>query len=133
MNQDQAVEIGNFLKSKREGLGLSQAEVARRAGVDKGTVSRMEGAQLRPRTDSLQAIGEVIGVSLTDIFAAGGWIPPRDLPSIEPYLRAKYRNMPSELLEEIEGYFSSLAQERGISFDDYSGPSNGEDQLSHLS
>jgi transcriptional regulator with XRE-family HTH domain len=128
MNQDQAVEIGNFLKSKREGLGLSQAEVARRAGVDKATVSRVEGAQLSPRTDNLQAIGEVVGVSLTDIFAAGGWIPPRDLPSIQPYLRAKYCNMPLELLEEIETYFSRLARERGISFDDYSGPNNGEDQ-----
>jgi transcriptional regulator with XRE-family HTH domain len=129
MNQDQAVEIGNFLKSKREELGLSQAEVARRAGVDKGTISRLEGAQLRPRTDSMQAIGEVIGVSLTDIFAAGGWIPSNDLPSIRPYLRAKYCNMPSELLEEIETYFDQLARDRGISFDSLDGPRNGEDQF----
>ncbi|MBH0779929.1 helix-turn-helix domain-containing protein [Nocardia bovistercoris] len=125
MNQDQAIDIGNFLRSKREDVGLSQAEVARRAGVDKGTVSRVESAQFTARTDNLQAIGEVVGVSLTDIFAAGGRIPSTDLPSIRPYLRAKYCNMPTELLEEIEGYLEQLARERGISFD---GPLNDEDQ-----
>lgn len=129
MNQDQAVEIGNFLRSKREDLGLSQAEVARRAGIDKATVSRVESARhLVPKTDNLQAIGEVVGVSLMDIFAAGGWIPQRDLPSIHPYLRAKYCNMPTELMQEIEAYLDQLARERGVSFDQYSGPINGEDQ-----
>ncbi|MGW4370102.1 helix-turn-helix domain-containing protein [Nocardia takedensis] len=125
MNQDQAIDIGNFLRTKREGTRLSQAEVARRAGVAKSTVSRLEAAQLRPRADCLQAIGEVIGVSLADIFAAGGRTPSSDLPSIRPYLRAKYCNMPAELLEEIEEYLERLAHERGISFD---GPPNDEDQ-----
>ncbi|WP_071927056.1 helix-turn-helix domain-containing protein [Nocardia mangyaensis] len=125
MNQEQAINIGNFLRSKREGTGLSQAEVARRAGVAKSTVSRLEAAQIKPHTDSLQAIGEVLGVSLTDIFAAIGRIPASELPSIRPYLHAKYCDMPAELLEEIENYLDGLARARGISFD---GPRNDEDQ-----
>ncbi|MGV9676425.1 helix-turn-helix domain-containing protein [Nocardia sp. NPDC003482] len=128
MNRDQAIAMGEFLRAKREQAGLSQAEVARRAGADKTQVSRFEaGLVLTPRTDLLQAIGAVVGVSLTDILAAGKWISPRDLPSMSPYLHAKYQHLPGDVLEKIEAYIETLARERDISFDDYSEPQRTND------
>jgi transcriptional regulator with XRE-family HTH domain len=129
MNEQQAKQLSNLLASKRAAAGLSAAEVARRAGVDVGTVWRIErGMIASPRAKTLQAIGEVLGIPASDLFAIAPWVTAEELPTIRPYLRTKYRSLPPSAMKELEAHFADLANKHGISFDANDGPRNGEDE-----
>jgi transcriptional regulator with XRE-family HTH domain len=127
MNSEQTNRLADLLVAKRVAAGLSSAEVARRAGVDKGTMSRLERGIASPKAGSLQAIGEVLGIPASDLFAIAGWVPPKELPTIRPYLRTKYE-LPAEAVEELEYHFAAVARKHGISFDPNTGPVDGEDE-----
>lgn len=107
MTPQQTVQLMNLLANKRKALSLSVAEVGQRAGVDGGTVWRIEqGMIASPKAESLQAIGNVLGIPSIDLYAIVGWIPSGELPSLGPYLRAKYPKLPEEALHEIEAVTS---------------------------
>jgi transcriptional regulator with XRE-family HTH domain len=54
--------LADAIRSQREKLGLSASEVARQAGVAKGTITRLELGQIsNPRMDNLRAIADVLG------------------------------------------------------------------------
>jgi len=53
------------LRRERERLGLSLADVAERAGIDKGALSRLEnGQQLNPTVNTLARYAHALGKSL---------------------------------------------------------------------
>lgn len=113
-------KIGTFIRERREALGISQRELMRLSGV--ANVPRLEvGATTSPRTDSLQAIADVLGVSLSELVAAGR---PEELPTLTPYLRVKYGDLPEEGLRRMTKYFERLAREYNLS----GGPAEGEDE-----
>jgi transcriptional regulator with XRE-family HTH domain len=123
MTPEQTVELINVLSKKRAEAGLGIREVARQAGVDAGTVLRIEQGMIpTPKAESLQAIGKVLGIRSIDLFAIVGWIPSDDLPSIGPYLRAKYRQLPPEALQEIKTHFEAVAHKYGVSVERNDGP-----------
>lgn len=124
MTPDEAQRLAELLRRKREALGLSASEVARRSGVNKGTVTRIELAQIpSPRPESLTAIGDVLDISASDLFAIADWLPKRELPTFTPYMRAKYKDLPDEAVAEMEAYFGRLARKHGVQ-----GPVDGEDE-----
>lgn len=129
MTPEQSARLGVLLTSKREEAGLSIPEVSRQAGIDRGTLWRIEkGVITNPKAENLQSIGEVLGIPTSDLFATVGWVPPKQLPTIRPYLRTKYRQLPDAAVKEIEGYFDDVARRHGISFDTDHGPQNQEDE-----
>lgn len=129
MTPEQAQQLSTMLRSKREEIGLSVAEVARRAHVNVATAWRIEEAKIpSPRAENLQAIGDVLGIPASDLFATIGWMPPAELPTIRPYLRSKYHDLPPDAVAEIEAQFDAIAKKHGISFDPDHGPQNGEDE-----
>lgn len=116
MTPQQTVQLINLLSKARAEAGFSVNEVARRAGVDPGTVWRIEQGMIpTPKAESLKAIGQVLGIPAIDIFATVGWIASEELPSIGPYLRAKYSGLPDEALQEIEARVRGLARVYGVS------------------
>ncbi|PSR58684.1 MULTISPECIES: helix-turn-helix domain-containing protein [Nocardia] len=120
--------LGRLLQLRREALGLSVREAARRADVDKGTVSRIEQGQIpNPRPENIKAIANVLRVPVSDLFAVAGWMPKGELPTLRPYLRTKY-NLTAEEMKDIERDFARIAREKGISFNEYDGPIDGEDE-----
>lgn len=124
MNPEHSRHLAALLRDKRTAAGLSASEVARRAGVDTGTVTRIELGQIAsPKPDSLRAIGAVLGIPVADLFAATDWLPREELPSLRPYLRTKYRELPPEAVAEIEAVFDRLARDYGRH-----GPRPGEDE-----
>ncbi len=62
------------LRRERERLGLSLADVAERAGIDKGALSRLEnGQQLNPTVNTLSRYAHALGKSLAwGMVEAGG-------------------------------------------------------------
>ncbi|BBA88118.1 hypothetical protein YM3MPS_25390 [Mycobacterium pseudoshottsii] len=118
MTPEQTVQLINLLKNKRKASGLSVAEVGSRAGVDGGTVWRIEQGMIpTPKAESLRAIGGVLGIPAIDLFTIVGWIAAGELPSIGPYLRARYPKLPEDVLREIETHFDAVVHEYDPSFD----------------
>ncbi len=69
-------DLGRRLRAVREGRGLSQRELARRAGVTNGTISLIEQNKNSPSVASLKKVLDGIPMSLAEFFS-------RDLPPQE--------------------------------------------------
>lgn len=106
--------LATLLLRRRNELALSAREVGRRAGIDPNVVTRLERAETaRPRMDQLNAIGEVLGIPAADLYAAVNALPGGQLPSLRPYMRAKYRDLPEAALTEVEAFINGLVAEHG--------------------
>lgn len=115
------VQLGAFIGSRRQALGISSRELARRAGI--ADVTRLELGQIpKPRTDTLAAIAQALNISLTELLGMGR---PESLPSFRPYMRTKFPDMPDAALADIDAYVEKLAQKYRVS---PSGPIAGEDE-----
>lgn len=126
MNPEQAKELGRQLRVRRDELGLSVRDLERLTDVDNGTIVRIEqGAFAAPAPDKLSRIAEALGLSLADVFALAEYSAPSELPSFTPYLRAKYRSLPTKAVAQLQRYFDDLADQYGI---DPAGPAPGEDE-----
>src|ERR1700755_1037320 len=62
------IDIGAHLKSVRQMYGLSQRELAKRAGVTNGTISLIEQNRVSPSVGSLKKLLECIPMSLAEFF-----------------------------------------------------------------
>lgn len=69
--------IGHRVRNRREELGLSQAELADRAGVSRQLISSLENERHLPRVDAAVGIASVLGVEVADLFSLGD--VPRDV------------------------------------------------------
>lgn len=120
MNSLNTRRIATLLRTARERCGLAVRDVARRSGVSAATLSRLEHAQLaKPDSDKLRAVARVIGITESELFD----IPETELPTFQPYLRSKYRELPDEAVAEIEAVFARVARDYGLR-----GPKQGEDE-----
>jgi XRE family transcriptional regulator, master regulator for biofilm formation len=64
------LQIGKMLKERREGLGLTREQLARKAKVTTAYVSMMEaGKRKNPSLAVLQRLAKALGVSLTELLA----------------------------------------------------------------
>lgn len=128
MTPEQAKILGQTLKARRQELALSTHRVAKLAGMDQATVSRLEaGSILAPAPDKLSRLAQALDLSGADLFALADYTVPTDLPALKPYLRAKYRHLSAEDIEKIDAYTAELASKYGAG---PSEPAPGEDEAS---
>ena len=82
MTPEETDQLARLIRERREEIHLSASEVARRAGVTPGTVTRIELGQIAsPRPENLTAIGTVLGIPAADLFALTDWLPKGQLPT----------------------------------------------------
>ncbi len=127
MNPKQAKRLGAFIRTARERHKLSQNRLAQLVGdVPNSTILRLErGENLTPRPDLLADIANVLGIKLADLYALADYTAPNELPTLTPYLRTKYRDLPEGDVKAISAYAAKLMQQRGV---DLAGPAPGEDE-----
>jgi transcriptional regulator with XRE-family HTH domain len=126
MNPREAKKLGAFVRSAREARSLSQNRLGEAVGVPNTTIMRLErGENLNPRPDLLADIAGELGINLADVYGLAGYDAPTALPSLRPYLRSKYRQLPAEAGEQLERYAERLAKRHGV---DLNGPAPGEDE-----
>ena len=68
--QERDIEVGPRLRAHRLRLGLSQRELARRAGVSNATISMIEADHVSPSISALRQILSALDISIADFFAA---------------------------------------------------------------
>lgn len=93
-NADTDFDVGARLRSVREARGLSQRELARRAGVTNGTISLIEQNKNSPSVASLKKVLDGLPMTLAEFFALEQ--PPQD----QVFFRAE------ELIELTKGAVS---------------------------
>ncbi len=129
MSPDAASHLAQLLKAARVKLGLSIREVGARSGITNSNIVRLEqGIIPNPRPETLKALADVLELDLADVFTSIGYVQPKGLPSLTPYLRSKYGDMPESAVQELQAYFTKLAKKHGMHTDQFSGPRPGEDE-----
>jgi transcriptional regulator with XRE-family HTH domain len=124
LTAEQAMQLAGILRSRRTALGLSLRDVAASAGFNVATVFQLEaGTNLSPLPDTLRAIAEALRLNVSDIYTIAEWLPAGELPTLRPYLRAKYRGLDEQAIADIEAYANRRAQRHGGT-----GPLNREDE-----
>lgn len=63
-------ELGRAVRRLRQERGLTQEELASRAGTTFGTVSRVESAKSAPAWWTVRKIAEALGVSIAELAGA---------------------------------------------------------------
>ena len=77
--------FGAALRRFREDRGMSQDELAARAGMPQGTISAIERGTRAPGVDTLWKMVQGLGVSPNDVYRAAGLFPTEEaLPPDEP-------------------------------------------------
>ncbi|MEU4674631.1 XRE family transcriptional regulator [Amycolatopsis sp. NPDC023774] len=64
-----AVAVGAKINQRRQQRGMSAAELARRAGLSKATLSGLEAGRGNPTIDTLDAIAVALRIPITDLLA----------------------------------------------------------------
>ena len=110
------VQLGDVLRTAREGHGLSIRQVAARAGLHHAGLARIELGRQHPTPATLQALAVALELGEADLFALAGYRLPEGLPSFPAYLRAKYR-LPEAATRQLNDYFGYVAKKYKISLD----------------
>lgn len=67
--------MGTNLARMRQARGLSQEEVADRAGLHRTEISLMELGKRTPRIDTIVRVTGALGVDAADAFVGAIWVP----------------------------------------------------------
>lgn len=112
-HQGNAAQLGRYIKRQREARGLSYEGLARAVGMNRGNLYRLEhGEPASPDPRVLQNLARALEVDLADLYIEAGLPLPQKLPSMEPYLRAKY-DLPEAAIAQIAEYVELLNERYG--------------------
>lgn len=73
---DAAAAVGGRIREFRRARGLSLSELARRAGLGKGTLSELEAGRRNPTLETLYALTAPLGIGLSALITATGTVHP---------------------------------------------------------
>jgi transcriptional regulator with XRE-family HTH domain len=105
-------------------LGLRLRQLAASTGLTIATLSEIEtGVNLSPYPGTLKKLAAGLGLPISDLYLAVDWLPAGELPTLRPYLRAKYGDLDEGDLADIEAYANRRVQRHGGS-----GPIGREDE-----
>ncbi|MEM9072845.1 MAG: helix-turn-helix transcriptional regulator [Myxococcota bacterium] len=61
--------VGDRIRERRKGLDITQAELARRIGIPRPIVSRIECGKHTPRLETLDAVADALSTTIMDLVA----------------------------------------------------------------
>jgi len=98
--------LGTVLTKQRAALGLTMQAVAEPVGVTKAMILHWERGTKTPTPGNLSRLAAALELDFKDLFALAGY-PAEGLPTLQPYLRTKYRDASQEALAEAEAFFAA--------------------------
>src|SRR6266566_757035 len=101
----QARKLGQLIRRCREERSLTIRGLEAASGVNVSSIVSLErGDILTPQPDTLKALAAALDVPVSDLFTVAGWLPADELPTLRPYLRAKYRQLDERAIADLERY-----------------------------
>jgi len=98
-----ATTLGATIRQARERAGLSLRQLAAMTGIPRMTLHHLELDEIdRPNPKLLHTLAERLELNSDDLFAFVGYRSSHTLPSLAPYLRAKYQLPPEAVAEANE-------------------------------
>lgn len=67
LSKDTAIQIGEKIKQARQEQGATQADVAKKAGLNTNYYARVERGEASATVDALQKIAQALNVKSSDI------------------------------------------------------------------
>ena len=111
--------LGKYLRAEREARGWSARDLAERSGVPDSTIVRIEsGFIATPRPDKLSKLARALELSLAEVYGRAHYSVPEGLPTLRPYLQAKYPQLPAAAINQIQVYVERVAKRHGVSLTD---------------
>jgi transcriptional regulator with XRE-family HTH domain len=127
VDKKQAKRLGSFLKARRQAKGWSTHRLAEESGQTQATVVRYEqGEFASPSPERLSQLADALSVPVTEVLSMAGYPASRALPSVGPYLRAKYHDLSDDALDLLSRDVQRVLAKHGIDPND--GPAAGEDE-----
>jgi transcriptional regulator with XRE-family HTH domain len=104
-----AETLGEYVRAKREAVGISQRQLAAEAGVSFSNISRLEsGFHAAPGPELLKNIADVLDVDLAELLSYRGINISEAKGSLNDYLRRDYQ-LPEEGIEEARAAIDEIA------------------------
>ncbi len=94
-------EVGGRIRVRRQTLGLSVNEVARRAGISPGTVNTVERGRLTVQVDLLLRVLDTVGLTVVEALCGTRDGVPLSTAAFEEELARRARMNMGELLKGI--------------------------------
>jgi len=67
MSKEELITLGKIIRDKRESQGLTQVELAVKAGVDRNYIGMVERGERNPSFLSLQKIAFGLGITVNEL------------------------------------------------------------------
>ena len=67
--RDRSIQFGRVVRAYRLGAGLSQEQLAEKAGCDRQSINRVENAAYSPSLPRIFRLADALGVPVGDLFA----------------------------------------------------------------
>jgi transcriptional regulator with XRE-family HTH domain len=114
LSTEHAKQLAAIFRERRIERGFSMRQVAAQTGFNIATITGIEaGTNLSPLPDTLKAIARVLGLCVSDLYLVADWLPADELPTLRPYLRAKYRQLDEQAIAHLARYAEGLALQHG--------------------
>jgi transcriptional regulator with XRE-family HTH domain len=95
--------LGTRIRRARERARLSLRNLEAITGISRAMLHRLELDELdNPSAATLRRLADALELDSDDLFALMGYQPRTALPSLTPYLRARYQLPPDALAEATE-------------------------------
>ena len=127
LKPDSHSQFGAMIHAARQSAGLSFAQAERVTGVPMATLHGLEQGRTKPKPAVLAVLAKAYGLTLADLYLAAGYEIPKKLPTFQPYLRSRYKDMPTEARDELADAFNRISEKYGYS-PNSPGPKPGEDE-----
>ena len=125
MDNEQAQQLGRYLRKARHALGLSAVQLSRLTGVSDASIIRIEqGKFLFIAAERLGPIAHALKLDLAEVYRLAG-IPVPELPELHIYIEQRYGPLPEPARTKLDRYLRRLMNEHGMQ---PGGPEPGADE-----
>jgi transcriptional regulator with XRE-family HTH domain len=107
--------FADLLQSRREAADMTLTAMASELEISRSQLMRLEsGENKRPSPALLGRMIKRLDVKPEDLYALTGCIPPTDLPSFIPYLRAIHPDWPDDAITVLDDFHDFLRYKHSL-------------------
>ena len=108
MTKHDLTRLGTVIYDRREALGRTTTDVAKRIGIDRRTLGRIQLGHIRTSPNILTKIARELDLPAAELHALAGYETVTELPELEGFLHLKHRSLKDTDVKELRGHLDYL-------------------------